>query len=130
METVGVIVGVDPSERLVRKAEELSSGTRKITYEVGDGKSLRFGEGEFDAVVLHTILTHVLGPDQILSEASRVLKDGGLRMATAGRSSRHNRSGARHNWPFLPYNASVLLQNSVTTLFALVHRLPPHVEQP
>jgi ubiquinone/menaquinone biosynthesis C-methylase UbiE len=77
LDNVEFIVGVDPSDRLIQKAEELSGGTGNVSYEVGDGKSLRFADGEFDAVILHTILTHVPGPEDILAEANRVLKGGG-----------------------------------------------------
>ena len=77
METVGLIIGVDPSERLVEKAKELSVGLDKVSYEVGDGKALRFQDGEFDAVILHTTLTHVPDPVEVLVEANRVLKGGG-----------------------------------------------------
>ena len=77
LEKVEVIVGVDPSDRLIGKAKELSIGLDKVSYEVGDGKSLRFADSEFDAVILHTILTHVPGPSDILDEANRVLKGGG-----------------------------------------------------
>lgn len=71
------VVGVEPSDRLLEKARTLSSGLDKISYEVGDGKSLRFADSEFDAVILHTLLTHVPGPEDILAEANRVLKEGG-----------------------------------------------------
>jgi len=39
---------------------------------------LQFNDASFDAVILHTILTHISDPQQILSEASRILKTGGL----------------------------------------------------
>ena len=76
---VAEVVGVDPSDRLLSKAEELSSDLDKISYQQGDGKALQFDDGSFDVVILHTILTHVPGPEEILSEAHRVLRrDGSL----------------------------------------------------
>jgi ubiquinone/menaquinone biosynthesis C-methylase UbiE len=74
---VGEVVGVDPSDRLLSKAEELSSGLDKISYQQGDGKVLKFDDASFDAVILHTVLTHVPGPDEILAEAYRVLASDG-----------------------------------------------------
>lgn len=71
------VVGVDPSPALVAKARELSKGNPKTVFEEGDGKSLRFDDTSFDAVILHTILTHVPEPETILAEAFRVLKSGG-----------------------------------------------------
>jgi len=74
---VGEVVGVDPSDRLLSKAKELSASFDTISYEEGDGKHLRFGDASFDVVILHTVLTHVPSPDAILSEAYRVLKPKG-----------------------------------------------------
>ena len=71
------VVGVDPSEHLLDKARKLSENNQGITYCEGDGKKLTFEDASFDAVILHTILTHVPEPDGILSEAHRVLKSGG-----------------------------------------------------
>lgn len=73
---VAKVVGVDPSPFLLQKARELSAG-QQIEFEAGDGKSLRFAEATFDVVILHTLLSHVPGPEQLLSEAYRVLKPGG-----------------------------------------------------
>jgi len=75
--SVGKIIGVDPSDRLLTKAEELSADFDTISYQQADGKALKFGDASFDAVILHTILTHVPGPEEILSEAHRVLGPGG-----------------------------------------------------
>jgi len=77
LENVANVVGVDPSPALLAKARELSEGLSKIEYEEGDGKSLRFETSSFDAVILHTVLTHVPEPEEILAEAFRVLKPGG-----------------------------------------------------
>jgi len=74
---VAKVVGVDPSNVLLDKARELSNGSDAIEYLVGDGTSLKFEDGSFDVVVIHTLLTHVPGPDAILGEAFRVLKPGG-----------------------------------------------------
>ena len=71
------VVGVDPSPSLLAKARELSNGIAGIEFEEGDGKSLRFDDTSFDVVILHTILTHVPGPEAILAEAYRVLNPGG-----------------------------------------------------
>ena len=74
---VGKVVGIDPSDRLLAKAGELSADFDIITYQQGDGKELPFEDASFDAVILHTILTHVPGPEGILSEAHRVLEEDG-----------------------------------------------------
>jgi arsenite methyltransferase len=71
------VIGVDPSPALLAKARDLSKGNSKIEFEEGDGKALRFEASSFDAVILHTVLTHVPSPEDILDEAFRVLKPGG-----------------------------------------------------
>ncbi len=75
---IAEVIGIDPSTILLDKARELSESNNNITYLEGDGKALQFDDASFDAVILHTILTHVPDPKQILSETSRVLKTGGL----------------------------------------------------
>lgn len=74
---VATVMGVDPSPAFLAKARALSDGVVGIEYEEGDGKSLRFDDASFDVVILHTILTHVPGPEAFLAEAHRVLKPGG-----------------------------------------------------
>ena len=74
----GSVVGIDPSPGLLIKAEELSEGHDNIHYEHGDGKHLRFEDESFDVVIMHTLLTHVPGPEDFLTEAHRVLRSGGF----------------------------------------------------
>lgn len=71
------VIGIDPSEHLLAKAKELSEGQEGISYQAGDGKKLNFDDDSFNSVILHTLLTHVPGPEDVLSEAYRVLKPGG-----------------------------------------------------
>lgn len=74
---VGEVIGVDPSPYLLDRARELTTDTTKIIYQEADGKSLPFEEATFDVVILHTILTHVPGPEQVLNQAHRVLRPAG-----------------------------------------------------
>jgi ubiquinone/menaquinone biosynthesis C-methylase UbiE len=71
------VFAVDPSPLLVAKARKLAAGMPKVRFEVADGTELRFGPSSFDTVVLHRVLSHVPRPEQVLSEASRVLRRGG-----------------------------------------------------
>jgi len=77
IQNVKEVIGIDPSEHLLSKAKELSGSLDGISYQEGDGKKLDFEDNSFDVVILHTTLTHVPGPEDILSEAYRVLKPGG-----------------------------------------------------
>jgi ubiquinone/menaquinone biosynthesis C-methylase UbiE len=74
---VASAVGVDPSPVFVAKARELAAGLDHIAFEEGDGRALRFGDGEFDAVVCHTALCHIPAPEDVLAQARRVLRPGG-----------------------------------------------------
>ena len=74
---VAAAVGVDPSPVFLARARELAAGRTNLTFEQGDGRSLRFADGDFDVVVLHTTLCHVPEPELVLAEAWRVLRAGG-----------------------------------------------------
>jgi SAM-dependent methyltransferase len=74
---VGEVVGVDPSPYLVDKARALGIGLTNLTFDVGDGKALAYKDATFDVIILHTLLTHVPGPEIVLAEAHRVLRPGG-----------------------------------------------------
>ncbi len=72
----GHVVGVDPSAILVERARELATDAANLSFEVGDGRALPFEDGAFDAVVCHTSLCHIPGPEQVLAEAGRVTGQG------------------------------------------------------
>lgn len=74
---VGSVVGLDPSSILIAKARELRQAIPNLSFDEGDGRALPYEDASFDAVVLHTVLTHVPQPEGVLSEAFRVLRPGG-----------------------------------------------------
>jgi SAM-dependent methyltransferase len=74
---VSDVVGIDPSPVFVSKARELGVSAN-VTFERGDGRSLRFPGGGFDNVVVHTTLCHVPQPERVLAEAFRILRPGGI----------------------------------------------------
>ena len=49
-----------------------------MRFRVGDTRSLDLSDGAFDAVVAHTLISHVDDPRTVLTEARRVVKPGGL----------------------------------------------------
>jgi SAM-dependent methyltransferase len=63
-----------PGERLLGADEGLSGS---ITYQVGDAHHLPYGDGGFDIVTLHTLISHVDDPLQVLREARRLVRPGG-----------------------------------------------------
>jgi SAM-dependent methyltransferase len=69
-------VGIDPSPVFVATARELAAEVGNVSFETGDGRALRFADADFDAVVCHTVLSHIPEPGRILAEAFRVLRPG------------------------------------------------------
>jgi ubiquinone/menaquinone biosynthesis C-methylase UbiE len=74
---VAEVVGIDLSPRLLDRARQLSEGIVSLSFEEADGRRLPFSDGVFNVVVMHTLLCHVPGPENVLAEAHRVLRAGG-----------------------------------------------------
>jgi SAM-dependent methyltransferase len=75
-----VIVGVDHSPVLVEIARRLTADEgldENVTYETGNAHQLPYAEGTFDIVTLHTLVSHVDDPLQVLREARRVVRPHG-----------------------------------------------------
>ena len=68
--------GADISERLLDTARSLSS-TEAIAWDKLDSTNLPYSDASFDVVIMHTVLSHVPHPLDLLHEASRVLAIGG-----------------------------------------------------
>ena len=72
------VVGVDQLEPLLERARELASEIPNLLFQQADARDVPFKDGSFDVVVLHTLLTHVAAPEEVLSEVHRVLRPGGF----------------------------------------------------
>ena len=67
----GKVTGVDLSPHLIAAAERLAGEegiAGQTEFQTGDAHSIDFPDGTFDAVIAHTLLSHVDGP-YVLSEA-------------------------------------------------------------
>jgi ubiquinone/menaquinone biosynthesis C-methylase UbiE len=74
------IIGLDHSQTLIDTARRLTEEeglSCEVTYQTGDAHDVPYDDGEFDIVVLHTLISHVDDPLQVLREASRVVRPGG-----------------------------------------------------
>ncbi|MGJ8622169.1 MAG: class I SAM-dependent methyltransferase [Yoonia sp.] len=71
------VTGYEPSAGFVAEAKARSNGHANLAFAVADGTDLPLGDETVDAVILHTVLTHVTDPASLLAEAWRVLKVGG-----------------------------------------------------
>jgi 2-polyprenyl-6-hydroxyphenyl methylase/3-demethylubiquinone-9 3-methyltransferase len=73
------VTGVDPSTVSVETARShaLAAGL-DVRYRVGSGEDLPVADGGCDVVCCSDVLEHVKDVDQVLAEAARVLRPGGL----------------------------------------------------
>src|SRR4030095_16771587 len=71
------VAGGDLSEESLEVARR-RDGTGRVNYRRADALSLPFDEGEFDAVCAMDFLEHVPNPGEVIREAGRVLRKGGL----------------------------------------------------
>jgi SAM-dependent methyltransferase len=79
-------VGVDVSAVALERAARHHPG---IVFEVvGAGRRLPFGDGAFDVVWASEVLAHAADRPRLLSEARRVLRPGGVLLATTGHHGR------------------------------------------
>lgn len=81
LEAEASVVGVDLSPRMVELARQ-----RGVDAIVGDVQELEYPDGSFDAVVAAWMLYHVPDLDRALGEIARVLRTGGLLVATTNAS--------------------------------------------
>lgn len=69
---LGANIGIDPSRNMLKLAKK-----RGIQVILGEGENLPFKDFTFDFVLVVVTLCFVDNPENILNEASRVLKKGG-----------------------------------------------------
>ncbi|MBN1572363.1 MAG: class I SAM-dependent methyltransferase [Deltaproteobacteria bacterium] len=84
--TRGKVVGIDISVEAIARAREkyleIEPESDKIDFKVGDFQNLPFRRGELDAVTTNFTLMWVERPERAVKEAARVLKKGGVFLAT------------------------------------------------
>jgi ubiquinone/menaquinone biosynthesis C-methylase UbiE len=77
----GRVVGIDRSPYLVSAAERLARAeglTERVEFRTGDTHSLTLADASFDAVIAHTLISHVEDPAAVLAEMRRVVRPGGM----------------------------------------------------
>ena len=77
----GEIVGVDFSADLIEAAKRLAreKGLHdRIQFRAGDAHALEDGNGSYDFVITHTLISHVVDPAKVISEAARVVQPEGV----------------------------------------------------
>ena len=74
------VTGIDQSPALVEAAKQYAAHEKledRLAFKVGDAHALQFASGHFDAVIAHTVISHVSDPVTVLQQAYRVLKPSG-----------------------------------------------------
>lgn len=71
------VIGYEPSEGFVAEARSRMDGEANLSFAVASGAQLPEADGAVDAVIMHTVLTHVPDPEPLLTEAFRFLRPGG-----------------------------------------------------
>jgi SAM-dependent methyltransferase len=77
----GTVTGIDLSSYLVAAAARLAGEeglADHVRFLAGDTRSLDLPDAAFDAVVAHTLLSHVDDPLAVVREAARVVRPGGM----------------------------------------------------
>jgi ubiquinone/menaquinone biosynthesis C-methylase UbiE len=76
----GRITGLDQSPVLIEAAQRFAADEGvggRIDFQVGDVHALGFPDTSFDAVIAHTLVSHVRDPLTVVREAARVVRPGG-----------------------------------------------------
>lgn len=76
----GKAFGVDQCRPFIDAASKFSQDENvsdRLTFQVGDAHCLDFPPATFDAVIAHTLISHVTEPATVLSEMARVVRPGG-----------------------------------------------------
>lgn len=77
----GNVTGIDLSPYLAQTAARLSREEglgERIDFRAGDTRSLDLADNTFDAVIAHTLVSHVEDPLVVLKEVARVVRPGGM----------------------------------------------------
>src|SRR5687767_8769875 len=77
----GRVTGMDLSPYLIEAATRLAQKAgvaSQIEFRTGDSHSLDLPDNAFDAVVAHTLVSHVSNPLAVVKEAARVVKPDGM----------------------------------------------------
>lgn len=77
----GCVLGIDLSPALVQRAAQLAADeglAGRVEFRPGDSRKLDLADGSFDAVVAHTLLSHVDDPLSVVKEAARLVRPGGM----------------------------------------------------
>ena len=70
-------LGIEPSQIMTDRARRHHGNQPGLSFEIGDAKATGLDAASVDLVLMHTLLCHVPGPEDVVTEAFRILKPGG-----------------------------------------------------
>jgi arsenite methyltransferase len=71
------VVGIEPAPGLVTRGRELAANLANVSFLEADGRDVPLPDASFDVAVVHTVLSHVPGPERVVAEVQRLLRPGG-----------------------------------------------------
>ncbi|NQU60895.1 MAG: methyltransferase domain-containing protein [Rhodospirillales bacterium] len=77
----GRVTGIDQSPAFIETARRLAAEEgldQHVEFRVGDAHALEEEDGRYDAVIIHTVVSHVTDPLSVLREAARLVRIGGM----------------------------------------------------
>lgn len=86
------ITCVDASARVVEAAQKRLARSDNVSVALGDMHDLAFPDARFDLVLLMHALTYTEQPKRVISEAARVLRPGGLVLASTLGQHAHSKA--------------------------------------
>jgi ubiquinone/menaquinone biosynthesis C-methylase UbiE len=73
----GHIVGIDQSPALIEAAHQFAKQeglNQRVEFLVGDVHNLEYADDSFDAVIAHTLMSHLVNPLAVIKEAARIVR--------------------------------------------------------
>jgi len=80
--TKGKIIAVDGSNDMIKVAKNILKDYKNVKVKYADAESLDFKENSFDIVTCNLLLMWAENPQKVLNEMARVVKPGGIVLAT------------------------------------------------
>ena len=77
----GRVTGIDVSPYLIEAATRLAKKEhidQAVDFRTGDSQALHLADASYDAVIAHTLLSHVESPPAVLKEIFRIVRPGGM----------------------------------------------------
>ena len=71
-------IGLEPSPVMVERARRTFADETRLRFDTGDATQTGLDYKSVDLVLMHTLLCHVPGPKDVMVEAFRILKPGGI----------------------------------------------------